>query len=38
MGKIHHETLRAQIPAKLLAKQCLDVGLIVHYEHQNIHV
>ena len=38
IGKIHHETLRAQIAAELLAEQCLDVGLVIHHENKNIHV
>ena len=38
IGKIHHETLRAQIAAELLAEQRLDVGLVIHHKNQNAHV
>jgi hypothetical protein len=38
MGKIHHEALRTQIPAELLAKQRLNVGLVIDHKHQNGHV
>ena len=37
-GKIHHETLRAQIAAELLAEQRLDVGLVIDHQNQNAHV
>jgi hypothetical protein len=37
-SKIHHETLRAQVAPELLAKQRLDVGLVVDHKDQNVHV
>ena len=38
LAKFHHEALRTQIPAELLAKQRLDVGFIIDHKHQNVHV
>ena len=32
------KALRAQIPAELLAKQSLHVGLVIHHQHQNVHI
>jgi hypothetical protein len=31
IGEIHDESLRPQVAAELLAKQGLDVGLVVHH-------
>ena len=37
-GKVHHETLRAQVAPELLAEQRLDVGLVIDHKNQNAHV
>src|SRR5687768_17220909 len=36
-GKVHDESLRAQIAAELLAEQRFHVGLIIHNQNQNTH-
>ncbi len=38
IGKVHHETLRAQIAPELLAEQRLDVGFVIDHQDQNAHV
>ena len=38
LREIHHEALRAQVAPELLAKQRLDVGLVIDHQNQNAHV
>ena len=38
MGEIHHEALRAQIAPELLAKQFLNIGLVIDHKDQYVHV
>jgi hypothetical protein len=38
MGEIHHKALGAQIAAKLLAEQCLDIRLVIYHKNENAHV
>ena len=37
-GKVHRETLRAQVAPEMLTKQRLDVGFVVDNQNQNVHV
>ena len=37
LGKVHRKATQAKITTELLAKQHLDVRLIIHHEYKKVH-
>jgi hypothetical protein len=38
LGKLYGEPASAEVVPKVLAKQCLNIRLIVNYENEQVHI